>query len=213
MLTWRVALVAGLLAAVPAFAQAPAIVARSGDHPGFGRIVFDLPTGVTASATQDGKQASVKLVGAGGINFGPLPHNVLALVPVSGGAEIALAEGLDGMIISNTTIARPPGLKSSHRGESGGLSGAPLLEPSTRVLADIYRLTRGRLPLIGVGGIASPDDAYAKIRAGASLIQLYTALVYQGPRMIRDINKGLVPLLRRDGFATLAQAVGADVAL
>ncbi len=94
MLTWRVALVAGLLAAVPAFAQAPAIVARSGDHPGFGRIVFDLPTGVTASATQDGKQASVKLVGAGGINFGPLPHNVLALVPVSGGAEIALAEGV-----------------------------------------------------------------------------------------------------------------------
>lgn len=94
MVIWRAALVAGLLAAAPAFAQAPVIAARSGDHPGFGRIVLDLPAGVTAIASQDGKQASVKLVGAGGITFGPLPHNVQALVPVSGGAEIALAEGV-----------------------------------------------------------------------------------------------------------------------
>ena len=125
-------------------------------------------------------------------------------------AGIALAGGLDGLIVSNTTIARPPGLTSPHRGESGGLSGAPLFEPSTKMLAEVYRLTGGRLPLIGVGGIASAAQAYAKIRAGASLLQLYSALVYHGPGLVGVINAGLAELLRRDGFPSLAEAVGAD---
>ncbi len=125
--------------------------------------------------------------------------------------DTALAEGAQGLIVSNTTTARPPGLKSPYRAETGGLSGRPLFGPSTVMLTEMRRLTRGRIPLIGVGGIASADDAYAKIRAGASLIQLYTALVYQGPGLIQRICEGLVQRLKADGFASIAEAVGADV--
>jgi dihydroorotate dehydrogenase len=90
------------------------------------------------------------------------------------------------------------------------LSGRPLFQPSTAVLGDMYRLTGGKLPLIGVGGISSGDDAYAKIRAGASLLQLYTALVYEGPRLVGRIKRGLAARLRADGYRSLAEAVGAD---
>src|SRR5206468_11112394 len=121
-----------------------------------------------------------------------------------------LASGIDGIVVANTTVARPPGLRSPHAGEAGGLSGRPLFAPSTALLADMYRLTEGRLPLIGVGGLASAADAYAKIRAGASLVQLYTALVFAGPGLLGDIKRGLAGLLRRDGFASVADAVGAD---
>ena len=110
--------------------------------------------------------------------------------------------------MSNTTVERPPDLASRHAHEAGGLSGRPLFAPSTALLADMYRLTQGRLPLIGVGGIASAADAYAKIRAGASLVQLYTALVFAGPALVRRIKSGLAALLRRDGFASIAEAVG-----
>ena len=125
-------------------------------------------------------------------------------------AEVALTSGLDGLIVSNTTIARPAGLRSAAKGEAGGLSGRPLFAPSTTVLADMYRLTGGKLPLIGVGGIASAEDAYAKIRAGASLLQVYTALVYEGPGLVERIKRGLAGRLRADGFTSIAQAVGAD---
>ncbi len=125
-------------------------------------------------------------------------------------AEVALDRGLDGLIVSNTTIARPASLRSPHAGEAGGLSGRPLFAPSTAVLADMYRLTGGRLPLVGVGGIAGGADAYAKIRAGATLVQLYTALVYQGPGLVRRIQAELAALLRADGFSGVAAAVGAD---
>ena len=128
-------------------------------------------------------------------------------------AAVALAVGIDGIIVSNTTVARPPGLRSPHAGEAGGLSGRPLFAPSTALLAEMYRLTRGRLPLIGVGGVASAADAYAKIRAGASLVQLYTALVFAGPALLGRIKTGLADLLRRDGFASAAAAVGADHAI
>jgi len=124
-------------------------------------------------------------------------------------AGVALAHGLDGLIATNTTIARLAGLKGRHRAEAGGLSGRPLLAPSTAVLARLHRLTEGRLPLIGLGGVASGADAYAKIRAGASLVQLYTALVYQGPALVGAIKRDLAALLRRDGFASLSEAVGA----
>lgn len=123
-------------------------------------------------------------------------------------AAVALAAGIDGLIVANTTIARPPGLKSRHAREAGGLSGRPLFAPSTALLAEMYRLTEGRLPLIGVGGIAGAADAYAKIRAGASLVQLYTALVFAGPALIGRIRRELADLLRDDGYATIAAAVG-----
>jgi dihydroorotate dehydrogenase len=125
-------------------------------------------------------------------------------------AEVALARGLAGIIVSNTTIARPAELRGAARGEAGGLSGRPLLGPSTAVLREMRRLTGGRIALVGVGGIASGADAYAKIRAGASLVQLYTALVYEGPGLVARIRRELAALLRRDGFASVAQAVGAD---
>jgi dihydroorotate dehydrogenase len=125
-------------------------------------------------------------------------------------AQVALARGLDGLIVSNTTIARPGDLVSGHRKETGGLSGRPVFKPSTEVLADFYRLLEQRLPLIGVGGVASGADAYAKIRAGASLVQLYTALIYEGPALVGRIKRDLAKLLAKDGFASVSEAVGAD---
>jgi dihydroorotate dehydrogenase len=122
-------------------------------------------------------------------------------------AEVALASGLSGIIATNTTLTRE-GLKSASRGEAGGLSGAPLFEKSTRVLAQLSLLTDGRLPLIGVGGISTADQAYQKIRAGASAVQLYTAMVYEGLSLIPRIAKGIDALLSRDGFATVAEAIG-----
>jgi dihydroorotate dehydrogenase len=124
-------------------------------------------------------------------------------------AAVALASGIDGLVVANTTIARPPGLRGPHANEAGGLSGRPLFAPSTAVLAEMYRLTAGKLPLVGVGGVASATDAYAKIRAGASLVQLYTALVFTGPALLDDIKTGLAELVRRDGFASVGAAVGA----
>lgn len=125
-------------------------------------------------------------------------------------ADVALSAGIDGLIATNTTLARPAGLRGDARGEAGGLSGRPLMARSTEVLGALFRATGGRLPLIGVGGIASGADAYAKIRAGASLVQLYTALIYRGPRLIAEIRREVGQRLRCDGFASLAAAVGAD---
>lgn len=125
-------------------------------------------------------------------------------------AEVARAAPVDGLIATNTTVARPTGLRDTRRAEAGGLSGRPLFEPSTRVLGTLYKLTGGVLPLIGVGGVASGAEAYAKIRAGASLVQLYTALVYEGPGLVGAIKRELAAFLRQDGFSSVAQAVGAD---
>jgi dihydroorotate dehydrogenase len=127
-------------------------------------------------------------------------------------ASVALAAGLDGLIVSNTTVDRPTGLVSPYAVESGGLSGRPLFAASTALLADMYRLTRGKLPLIGVGGVASAAEAYQKIRAGACLVQLYTALVFAGPGLVTDIKEGLAELLRADGCTCVAEAVGARAA-
>jgi dihydroorotate dehydrogenase len=126
-------------------------------------------------------------------------------------AEVALASGIDGIIATNTTLARD-GLKSALSSENGGLSGAPLFEKSTRVLAALARLTAGRLPLIGVGGVGTAEQAYQKIRAGASAVQLYTALVFGGLSLGAEIARGLDALLARDGFANVADAVGSGIA-
>jgi dihydroorotate dehydrogenase len=124
-------------------------------------------------------------------------------------AEVAVASGLSGIIATNTTLSRD-GLRSPKRAEAGGLSGAPLFEKSTRVLAQLSKLTNGAIPLIGVGGISTAEQAYAKIRAGASALQLYTAMVYHGISLASDIASGLDTLLERDGFDTVADAVGTD---
>ena len=124
-------------------------------------------------------------------------------------ADVALSSGVAGVIATNTTLARD-GLRSAHRGETGGLSGQPLFEKSTRVLARLSQLTEGRLPLIGVGGVSTAEQAYAKIRAGASAVQLYTALVYGGLGLGAEIARGLDALLARDNFRTVADAVGTD---
>lgn len=125
-------------------------------------------------------------------------------------AAVALLGELDGLIVSNTTITRPADIGPRWSQEAGGLSGKPLFALSTDILRQIYRLTAGKLPIIGVGGIASGADAYAKIRAGATLVQLYSALIYQGPKLAQRINRELADLLRRDGFAHISEAIGAD---
>jgi dihydroorotate dehydrogenase len=126
--------------------------------------------------------------------------------------QVGCESGIAGFIATNTTIARP-GLHSSRAGETGGLSGRPLVTAAQDTASHIHRLVGGKLPIIGVGGIASAVEAYARIRAGANLLQLYTGLVYEGPGLVRAINRGLAQLLRRDGFASVAEAVGADVHL
>jgi len=125
-------------------------------------------------------------------------------------AEIALKHDMDGLIVSNTTLGLKDTLKSEFCHESGGLSGAPLFELSTEKLSEIYRLTEGKIPLIGVGGIRSGRDAYRKIRAGASLVQLYSAMVFQGPGLVQKIKTEITERLKKDGFTSLQDAVGAD---
>lgn len=125
-------------------------------------------------------------------------------------AEVALASGIDGIIATNTTIARPPTLKSKHAEEAGGLSGAPLFEPSTAVLKQLRAKVGNRTVLVGVGGVQSGADAYAKIRAGATLVQLYTGLALEGPALISRIKRELTTLLGADSFRDVADATGSD---
>jgi dihydroorotate dehydrogenase len=126
--------------------------------------------------------------------------------------EVSLAHGIDALIVGNTTLSRPDTLRSPARAEAGGLSGAPLMALSTDVLRRFSAAAAGRIALVGVGGIASGADAYAKIRAGASAVQLYSAMVYEGPGLVTRIRRDLAARLAADGFANIAQAVGADAA-
>lgn len=125
-------------------------------------------------------------------------------------AKIALDGECDGLIMGNTTLSRFDHLDPSFAKELGGLSGRPLFELSTRKLFHLYRITEGRIPLIGTGGIENADDAYRKIRSGASLVQIYSALIFKGPSMIAHILHRLPILIRNDGFSHISQAIGAD---
>lgn len=120
--------------------------------------------------------------------------------------EIVHDYELEGLIATNTTVARPDTLRSSHRSEEGGLSGRPIASRSTRIVR--YLASRTDVPIVGVGGVFSAEDAYRKIKAGASLVQLYTGLVYRGPSVARDINRGVLERLERDGFHGIGDAVG-----
>ncbi|MEY3635344.1 MAG: hypothetical protein RLZZ61_1754 [Pseudomonadota bacterium] len=122
---------------------------------------------------------------------------------------VAMARGIAALIVSNTTVSRPA-LVSRHAGEAGGLSGAPLRDMAQQRIIDFRKASGGQLQLIGVGGIASAQDAYARIRAGASLVQIYSALVYEGPGLARKMNKQLVGLLQADGFTNITEAIGVD---
>jgi len=115
---------------------------------------------------------------------------------------------VDGIIVSNTTISRPESLQSSHNQETGGLSGQPLKEISTECVRDIYRLTQGKIPIIGVGGIGSGQDAFDKIHAGASLVQLYTSFAFQGPPVVRRIKRELDEIIKSHGYKNITEAVG-----
>ena len=128
-------------------------------------------------------------------------------------AALVIEHRIDGLIVSNTTVTRPAALDAKLKDEKGGLSGQLLSDLATERIADFYKLTQGKLPIVGVGGIATAADAYAKIRAGASLVQVYTALVYEGPALVPNVLAGLVHLMRKDGFNHISEAVGADVKL
>ncbi len=123
-------------------------------------------------------------------------------------ADIALKNNIDGLIIGNTTISRPESLQSKFKNETGGLSGKPLLTLSNAVLRNIYKLTKGQIPIVAAGGISSAEDAYKKIQLGASLVQIYSAFIYQGFEMVEKVKKELDELLKKDGFEKISDAIG-----
>ena len=143
------------------------------------------------------------------------PPIFLKVAPDLGAGEpdqivrVAIEHGVDAIIVANTTVSRPP-LKSRFAAEQGGLSGAPLKPLALQALRDFRAASGGKLPLIGVGGIATADDAWERIRAGASLVQLYSAMVYEGPGIARRIALGLAQHLQREGFASVGEAVGSE---
>ena len=125
-------------------------------------------------------------------------------------AETLVEANVDGVILSNTTTDRPPFLAENFRNQKGGLSGTPLRTKSTEIIRNFYKLTDGKLPIIGVGGISKAEHAYEKIKAGASLVQLYTGMIYEGPDIANNINEGLLSLLERDGVSAITDVIGAD---
>ncbi|CAK6973387.1 dihydroorotate dehydrogenase (quinone)%2C mitochondrial [Scomber scombrus] len=125
-------------------------------------------------------------------------------------ADVVTELGVDGLMVTNTTVSRPETLQDPEKSEVGGLSGQPLKDLSTRTVREMYNLTQGKVTIVGVGGVASGQDAMDKIRAGASLVQLYTALTYQGPPVVTKIKRELEQLLKEQGFKSVSEAVGAD---
>jgi dihydroorotate dehydrogenase len=195
-----------------------AVLARAGDVIDFATVNVSSPNTERLRDLQGAAALAALLAGVAAANAAlarPVPV-FLKIAPdlddreLAEVAEVATDAGIAGIIATNTTLARD-GLRSPHAAEPGGLSGAPLLARSTAVLARLHALTQGRLPLIGAGGVASAADAYAKIRAGASAVQLYSALVYDGLGLVPRLLAELDALLARDGFATVAEAVGRDV--
>lgn len=126
-------------------------------------------------------------------------------------AGTVIDAGIDGIILTNTTLDRPNALNEGFREEKGGLSGQPLTDKSTNIIRTFYRLTNGAIPIVGIGGVSNGQQAYDKIKAGANLVQLYTSLVFKGPSVAYYVNSELSHLLKTDGFTNISQAVGADV--
>jgi dihydroorotate dehydrogenase len=192
-----------------------AVLAAAGPHVDFATVNVSSPNTERLRELQGAEALRGLLAGVAAANRAlarPVPL-FLKIAPDLSEAEleglvgVALEAGVAGIIATNTTLARE-GLRSGRAGEAGGLSGAPLFGRSTAVLARVHALTGGRLPLVGAGGVGSAEEAYAKIRAGASAVQLYTALVYEGLGLVPRILAGLDALLARDGFASVAEAAG-----
>ncbi len=191
-----------LVAAVAPYADYVAINVSSPNTPG----LRDLQTAPRLSAILAAIMSAVPKRPPILVKIAPdLQHEELAAV-----VETAIASGAAGLIVGNTTTTRPPGLRSRHATETGGLSGAPLYALSTAVLARAFRLAGGRLTLIGCGGVSSGTEALGKIRAGASLVQIHTAFAYEGPSLIPRIKRELAAALRKKGFRSVAEAVGVD---
>jgi len=194
------------------------VLARCGDHLDFATVNVSSPNTERLRDLQ-GKAALAGLLAgvmeANAALDSPLPI-FLKIAPdltedeLAELAEVALASGIAGIIATNTTLSRD-GLSSPHKAETGGLSGQPLFEKSTRVLARLSRLTGGKLPLIGVGGVSTADQAWEKLRAGASAVQLYTGLVYGGITLAARIAEGLDARCRAEGFASIADVTGTGV--
>uniref|UniRef100_A0A1A7WD12 Dihydroorotate dehydrogenase (quinone), mitochondrial n=1 Tax=Iconisemion striatum TaxID=60296 RepID=A0A1A7WD12_9TELE len=125
-------------------------------------------------------------------------------------ADVVTELGVDGLMVTNTTVSRPETLQDPHKSEAGGLSGQPLKDLATKTVREMYHLTKGKVPIVGIGGVSSGQDAMDKIRAGASLVQLYTALTYQGPPVVTKIKRELEQILKDQGFSCVSEAVGAD---
>ncbi|PRY92523.1 quinone-dependent dihydroorotate dehydrogenase [Donghicola tyrosinivorans] len=191
------------------------VLAKCGQYLDFATVNVSSPNTEKLRDLQGREALSALLAGVMEANAGldkPIPiflkiapdldHDALAEI-----AEVAIEAKLSAIIATNTTLSRD-GLKSAQAGEMGGLSGQPLFEKSTRVLAQLSVLTEGKIPLVGVGGIGNAEQAYAKIRAGASALQIYSALVYEGLSLVEDILEGLDGFLLRDGFGNIGQAVG-----
>ena len=136
----------------------------------------------------------------------------LTLPELDGMIAVARKRGIDGMIVSNTTIARPESLRNAAKAETGGLSGKPLFTASTRILAETFLRVEGQFPLIGVGGVDSAETAFAKIRAGATLVQFYSAMVFKGPGLAKEVKAGLAAQARRAGLPRLTALIGRDAA-
>jgi len=190
-------------------------VERMGDVADYLTINISSPNTPGLRGLQDKAALSILLDAINAVRTAATPPIFLKVAPdldpadVEDIADLALTKRIDALIIANTTISRPP-LRSRHAHETGGLSGAPLKSLAATQLAAFRRATKGHLPLIAVGGVDSADEAYARIRAGASLVQLYSALVFQGPGLVKQINAGLVERLHADGFAHIVEAVGVD---
>lgn len=122
--------------------------------------------------------------------------------------EVCLHGGIDGLVATNTTLSRPPTLRGRYATETGGLSGLPLRDRATDIIRYLYRSTGDRLPIVGAGGIFTAEDAFAKLAAGASLVQIYTGFIYEGPAIARRINRGLVRLLEQHGMASVREVTG-----
>ncbi|WP_158743061.1 quinone-dependent dihydroorotate dehydrogenase [Acidisphaera sp. L21] len=190
----------------------PALVAAVAPHAAYVTLNVSSPNTPGLRGLQD--EARLRSILQGVMALPDRPPIFVKIAPdlAPGALEdivaVAVSTGVEGLIISNTTLSRPPGLGGPHIGEAGGLSGPPLLALSTAMLAQAYRLAAGRLVLIGAGGVTTGADALAKLRAGAQLVQIYAAFAVHGPALLPRIKTELAAALRREGFKSVAEAVG-----
>ena len=179
--------------------------------------VLPCPTGLRTLQGKKELESLVKRVQAQRAKLGKSPPILVKIAPDLADADrqdvadVALRLKVDGLIVNNTTLQPPAAVQGlTNADETGGLSGRAMMDISTEVLRDMYKRTRGKVPIVGVGGVATGEDAYRKIRAGASLVQLYSSFAYQGPSVVPRVKRELAECLSRDGFKSVADAVGAD---